>query len=167
MITVISGTSRMDSNTLRVANYYLKLLNERSNRKTMLLSLKDVNVWERGTEIKFIENQFLIPATHFVFIMPEYNGSFPGILKTMMDNTDIKACWWGKKALLTGIADGRAGNLRGMEHMTGILNYLHINVFWDKLPLSRINDEIDEAGNMLIPATRKAIEAQIDGFLAF
>ncbi len=99
--------------------------------------------------------------------MPEYNGSFPGILKTMIDNTDIKSCWWGKKALLTGIADGRAGNLRGLDHMTGILQYLRMNVFWDKLPLSRINDEIGENGDLLMPATNQVIDAQVEAFLAF
>ena len=166
MITVISGTARNDSNTLRVANLYLRMLTARG-QEAHLLSLHGIQVWERSSELKDLEQQLFIPSSGFVFIMPEYNGSFPGILKTMLDNSDIKACWWGKKALLTGLADGRAGNFRGLEHMTGILQYLHMHVYWDKIPLSRINEEIDAGSNLLKPATRAAIEAQIDGFLAF
>ena len=99
--------------------------------------------------------------------MPEYNGSFPGVLKLMLDNSDIKKSWWHKKALLVGVADGRGGNLRGIEHMTNILHYLRMNVHYNKLPLSRINDEIDLNGNLLKPATQTAIEQQIEEFLNY
>ena len=167
MITVISGTSRNDSNTLRVASLYQRLLSERGEQEVNLLSLLGVNVWERSPDLKQIEEKLLIPAQRFVFVMPEYNGSFPGILKTMIDNSDIKACWWGKKALLTGLADGRAGNFRGLEHMTGILQYMHMNVYWDKLPISRINEEIDAHGNLLRNVTACQVSAQIEGFMGY
>ena len=99
--------------------------------------------------------------------MPEYNASFPGILKVMMDNSDIKKCWWFKKAMLVGISDGRAGNVRGIEHMTAILNYLKVNVLYNKLILSKINDEIDKAGQVLKPATLGLMEQQVEAFLTF
>lgn len=166
MITVISGTARPDSYTLRLAGHYHRLLQERG-QDVHLLSLEDFPVWERGPELLDAEQRFFIPSERFVFIMPEYNGSFPGRLKTMIDNSDIKKCWWGKKALLTGLADGRAGNLRGLEHMTGILQYLHVHVYWDKLPLSRVSEEINSEGKLVKPTTEAVIKAQIDGFLKF
>lgn len=167
MITVISGTSRADSNTLRVAMLYQRLLQAGSQEDVRLLSLQERNVWERGPELLAIEQEFLIPADRFVFVLPEYNGSFPGILKTMLDQSDIKKCWWGKKAMLTGLADGRAGNFRGLEHMSGILQYLRMHVYWDKLPISRISEELDAAGELVRPVTKAQVEAQIDGFLRF
>lgn len=167
MITVISGTSRADSNTLRVAMLFQRLLQAGSQEDVRLLSLQERNVWERGPELLAIEQEFLIPADRFVFVLPEYNGSFPGILKTMLDQSDIKKCWWGKKAMLTGLADGRAGNFRGLEHMSGILQYLRMHVYWDKLPISRISEELDAAGELVRPVTKAQVEAQIDGFLRF
>lgn len=169
-ITVISGTARNDSRTLRVAKVYQGLLLEKQQKEgvieqVQLLSLLGLPVWERGEELKRIENEILIPSTHFVFVMPEYNGSFPGILKLLLDNSDIRRCWRGKNALLTGLADGRAGNLRGLDHMTTVLHYLQMHVYWNKLPLSRINEEIDDAGQLLKIETKAVIEAQIAGFL--
>src|SRR5436190_3807004 len=99
MITVISGTSRPDSNTLRIASLYQRLIQNEVEEEVRLLSLMERNVWERGPDLQQLEKEFLIPADRFVFVLPEYNGSFPGILKTMLDNSDIKACWWGKKAV--------------------------------------------------------------------
>lgn len=92
---------------------------------------------------------------------------FPGVLKLMMDNSDIKKCWWHKKAMLVGVADGRGGNLRGIEHMTNILHYLKMHVLYNKMPLSRINDEISPLGEWLKPGTLKAINEQIDEFIKF
>jgi NAD(P)H-dependent FMN reductase len=85
----------------------------------------------------------------------------------MIDNSDIKNCWWYKKAMLVGVADGRAGNLRGLDHMTNILHYLKMHVLYNKLPLSRINEEVDMEGKVLKPSTKLVIEQQIEEFLKF
>src|SRR4051812_38655333 len=166
MITVISGTNRADSMTLRTANIYCRLLSEKA-QDVRLLSLENKQVWERGAAMLALEQQYLIPAERFIFIMPEYNASFPGILKLMIDNSDIKKCWWYKKAALVGISDGRAGNLRGIEHMTAILHYLKVNVLYNKLLLSRINEEVDVAGELIKPETADMINTQIAEFLKF
>ncbi len=114
-----------------------------------------------------LEKEYLIPAEKFLFIMPEYNASFPGILKLMIDNSDVKKCWWYKKAALVGVSDGRAGNLRGIEHMTSILHYLKVNVLYNKVLLSRINEEIDNSGNLIKPETSAMINQQVEEFLKF
>jgi len=165
MITVISGTNRQDSMTLKIANIYHKLLS--GHAEVELLSLADKQVWDRGSEMLAIEEKYLIPAQKFVFIIPEYNASFPGILKLMMDNSDIKKCWWYKKAMLVGISDGRAGNLRGVEHMTSILHYLKVNVLYNKLLLSKVKEELDVNGEFLKPETAELVNIQVEEFLKF
>lgn len=152
--------------TLKVAKVYYDIFKKKTDN-VHLISLEDWKVWERNDELKQLENEFLIPSDKFVFIMPEYNGSFPGILKLLLDNSDIKKCWWYKKIMLTGVADGRGGNLRGIEHMTNILHYLKMHVLYNKLPLSKINDEMNEQGVFTKPKTIAAIEQQVDEFLSF
>jgi chromate reductase len=166
MITIISGTNRNDSMTLRVATLYYNIMQQHTG-DVHLVSLLDKNVWERNSDLQEMEERFFIPSEKFAFIIPEYNGSVPGILKLMLDNSDIKNCWWYKKAMLVGIADGRAGNLRGLDHMTNILHYLKMHVLYNKIPISRINEEVDMEGNILKPATRLVIEQQIEEFLKF
>jgi chromate reductase, NAD(P)H dehydrogenase (quinone) len=166
MITIISGTNRADSMTLRTAKLYYTLLAARGE-DVHLLSLENKQVWERGPAMLDLEKQYLIPAQKFIFIMPEYNASFPGILKLMMDNSDVKKCWWYKSAALVGLSDGRAGNLRGLEHMTAILHYLKVHVLYDKLLLSKVNEEINKQGELLKPETEKLINQQIEDFLRF
>ena len=160
VITLIAGTNRPDSMTLRVARHYHALLKE-SAPDTRLLSLEGREIWHRGEDMLALEKEYLLDTSVFFFIVPEYNGSFPGALKLMMDNTDIKRVWWGKKAAITGLADGRAGNLRGLDHLTNILNYLKVEVWHNKLPISRIGEEMSDDGTFKSAGTRAAIEAQV------
>jgi len=166
MYLVISGTNRPDSNTIKVAQQYQYLLNE-NNISSKLLSLEGLNVLEKNPGFSKIENEILMPAQKFIFIVPEYNGSFPGVLKAMFDISDVKKTWSGKKALLTGVSTGRAGNLRGMEHLTGILHFMRVVVHPDKLPIS-IVDKLFNGSNMIgDKATLTAIKTQLSEFIFF
>lgn len=163
MITVISGTNRTNSRTLKVAQYYFEHLKQYSEN-VQLLSLENLDILCRSERLREVEQQLLIPSDKFVIIMPEYNGSFPGVLKLLFDQSDIQKCWWYKKALLVGLADGRGGNSRGLDHLTSILHYLKMNVFYNKLPLSKIREELSPEGKFLNEKTVEAIEEQIKGF---
>jgi NAD(P)H-dependent FMN reductase len=166
MYTIISGTNRNDSNTIKVAQYYQQLLKE-NGAEAKLLSLQGLNVLERNPEFTRVESEELMPAQKFIFVSPEYNGSFPGVLKAMFDISDIKKTWWGKKALLTGVSTGRAGNLRGMEDLTGILHFMKVVVHPNKLPISVVDKLIDENGNLNDAATLAAIKTQLNEFIEF
>jgi NAD(P)H-dependent FMN reductase len=85
----------------------------------------------------------------------------------MIDLSDIKQVWWWKKAMLTGISSGRAGNLRGLDHLTGTLNYLKVAVLPNRLPVSMIDKLIDAEGNLTDASTIAALSAQVDEFLGF
>ncbi len=113
-----------------------------------------------------MEIEILIPTKKFIFIVPEYNGSYPGVLKALIDNSDIRKVWNFKKALLTGVATGRAGNLRGMDHLSDTLHYLKMTVFYNKLPISVIDKIMNEEGH-LNEETLKVVNKQIDEFLIF
>jgi NAD(P)H-dependent FMN reductase len=166
MYTVISGTNRDDSNTEKVAKQSMQMLAEKGI-KANYLSLEGLDVLKRNKAFNEIEANLLIPAEKFIFVSPEYNGSIPGVLKAMMDISDIRRVWWGKKALLTGVSTGRAGNLRGMEHLTGILNYLKVFVHPNKLPISVVDKLLNGAGEITDAATLNAINTQIDEFIKF
>ncbi len=166
MYLIISGTNRLDSNTIRVAERYRTLLAEKGI-ESGLLSLVGINVLERSPAIEKIETEWLIPAKKFIFISPEYNGSIPGVLKCLFDVSDIKKVWPAKKALLTGVSTGRAGNLRGMDDLTGILHYLGVFVHPNKLPISVVDKLFGETRIMDDAKTLEAIGQQLDEFIAF
>ncbi|MCW3084002.1 MAG: NADPH-dependent oxidoreductase [Bacteroidetes bacterium] len=167
MITIISGTNRPNSNTLKVAKHYAQLM-EKQGVSAKLLSLENLpetiafsDVFHRRTEnFQQLLNEFIIPAEKFVFVAPEYNGSFPGILKVFLDAMphDMNR---EKKAGLIGTAGGRAGNLRGMDHLTDILHYLGIHVHPNKLPISGISGLLDGEGKIRDEYTIRVLEKHV------
>jgi NAD(P)H-dependent FMN reductase len=164
--TIISGTNRSGSNTLKIARQYREILESRGV-DAALVSLEGLNLNEKTGQMKALEEEVLIPTDKFIFVLPEYNGSFPGSLKTMIDLSDIRKVWWGKKALLTGVSTGRAGNLRGMDHLTGALNYLKVTVHPNKLPISSVDKLLNGTGVITDEPTVHAIKAQVEEFLQF
>lgn len=166
MITIISGTNRAGSRTRNLVYYYRDALAGMGEVPVVVL-LEGIDLNRRTLALEQLENEVLIPSDKFIFILPEYNGSFPGAIKTLIDMCRIPECFYGKKALLTGVADGRAGNLRGMEHFTGILNHMKVVVHPDRLPISQVKKLVNGEGVLIDPDTRDAISHQLGEFLAF
>ena len=164
MLTIVSGTNRTGSNTLKVAKEYQRILQEKAVDAN-IFSLEAINVMQREASFEKIENEIIIPTSSFIFIVPEYNGSFPGVLKMLFDTGSSHNIWFNKEALITGNSTGRAGNLRGMDHLADILNYLKITVHPNKLPLSSVNTLMDADGKFTDAGTLYAINYQLDEFL--
>ena len=166
MYTIISATNRVGSHTEKVAVFYQRLLRE-NGVEAGILSMVGLNVLEKNPEFNRIEKELLIPTQKFIFIMPEYNGSFPGVLKAMIDITDVKKTWWWKKVLLTGVSTGRAGNLRGMDHITGSLHHMNMIVHPNKLPISVIDKVMDAGGVINNQVTIASVKLQLEQFINF
>ena|ERR1700741_3854445 len=165
MYTIVSGTNRVGSHTLKVAKEYQRILKSKGIEAN-IFSLEGVNLLKRDKDFEKIEEDFIIPTKNFIILSPEYNGSFPGVLKLLMDTSKNHRIWWNKKALLTGISSGRAGNLRGMDHLADILNFLKITVHPNKLPISAIDKLLDLDGeNIKDEHTLIAISNQLDEFI--
>jgi NAD(P)H-dependent FMN reductase len=155
MITVISGTNRPNSRTKFIAKYCFETLVSKYEN-VHWIDLADIQneivtpgMYAEVTQnqiISRIQQEIIIPSKLLLIVSPEYNGSFPGVLKSFIDALSVKdhkGTFSGKLAALLGTSTGRAGNLRGMEHLTGILNYLNVVVMPNKLPISSIQNFID------------------------
>ncbi|MDQ3072907.1 MAG: NAD(P)H-dependent oxidoreductase [Bacteroidota bacterium] len=146
MITVICCTNRKGAYSRLLAEHYSGLLQEHGET-TSILDLSDLppdfissGLYDRnGKPEKFVEIQGVIDRSEkFVFIIPEYNGSFPGVLKAFIDGLQFPTSFRGKVAALVGLSSGTQGGALAMSHLTDILNYLGMYVLPLKARLSNI-----------------------------
>lgn len=173
MITIISGTNRQGSNTLKVAKYYQKTLKAKG-LETTIFTLEDlppnlINTdlyGKRSDEFQAIQDM-ITNTSKFLFVIPEYNGSFPGVLKTFIDACNFPESFYDKKAALVGVSSGKYGNIRGIDHFGGVCSYLHLNVLPLRLHIPYIKTEFDEAGDFFKEDTLKFTTEQIDKFISF
>ncbi|QQL48312.1 NADPH-dependent FMN reductase [Mucilaginibacter ginkgonis] len=173
MITIISGTNRPNSSTLKLAKYYQEQLKQRGV-EAGILSLQDLPpsiistdlYGKRSDEFKPIQD--IVTATDkFIFIIPEYNGSFPGVLKVFMDACDFPGSFYNKKAGLVGLSSGKYGNIRGIDHFTGVCNYLHLHVHPLKIHITNVRQELDADGQLHQADTIKYTAEQIDKLVEY
>ena len=174
MITIVSATSRESSMTYKLAMLYSNLLNQ-IHVKNQILDLrllpKDfvfTNFGDTSTDY-FVNqvDQYIVKANKFIIISPEYHGSYPGIFKAFIDcigNKGIK----NKKVALVGVSSGRAGNLRGLDHLSALFHHLRAEVYSLKPKLSAIHKLFNEKDDLLHDSEAlNLIQNQINGFLAF
>ena len=179
MICVISGTNRPDSKTREISRLIVNTLNEIQDDEVELIDLQDIpseslsNMMysSAGQDqwIREVQDKYIVPSEKWIIITPEYNGSYAGVLKVFIDALSVRAyndTFNGKYVGLIGISSGRAGNLRGMEHLTGVLQYLKMHVFHNKLPISRIETLVNESGNV-DEETRGEIKKMLTDYIEF
>ena len=147
-ILVISTTNRPASLTVTVAKYYLACLQE-AHIPAELLSLTDLPkdftasalYANKGKNTFFNKMTKLLDRyTKYVFIIPQYNGSFPGVFKAFIDGYAAPHIFQGKKAALVGVSRGMQGGLLGLSHVTDILIYLGMVVYPIQPKLANIPD---------------------------
>jgi chromate reductase, NAD(P)H dehydrogenase (quinone) len=173
MTTIVAATNRPNSYTLLLAKYYQRQLKEKGFSSD-ILSLADLpdglihaEMYTKGRE-NFKHIQDIVSATNkFLFIIPEYNGSFPGVLKVFVDACKFPESFHSKKAALVGVSSGKYGNIRGIDHFTGVCHYVNMHVMPLRLHIPSIHREFDETGNLFKDDTLRFTNQQIDQFIIF
>jgi chromate reductase, NAD(P)H dehydrogenase (quinone) len=136
MILIVATTNRRNSKTYKIAEYYEKLL-ARETDATEILSLENLPpdfvfsaLYEnagKNEDFNRLQEQMVL-AEKYVFIVPEYNGSFPGVLKTFIDGLGWPNAMQKKVAALVGISDGVLGGAHAISHLTDVFHYLGCHV---------------------------------------
>lgn len=173
MTTVICGTHRPQNITQKIVDKYCQIL-KYLGEETTLFELGDLpadfvisdSFGARNESTESLLSEKLIPSDRMVIISPEYNGSYPGVLKAFLDGIPPRT-WKGKKVALVGVAAGRAGNSRGMDHLTHVLHYLRMEVFSYKVPISQVDGLLDAKGELADEDTIQVLTKQAEEFLKF
>ncbi|PSR57128.1 NADPH-dependent FMN reductase [Adhaeribacter arboris] len=174
MITIISGTNRPRSNARVISTIYASLLDKRDmpNQILDLLDLPPDFVFSAlyhnaGKNEQYNELNKLIETTDkFVFIVPEYNGSFPGVLKAFIDGLSYPGSFKNKKAALVGISTGSQGGALALSHLTDVLHYMGMHVLAAKPRLNYISKSLHN-GELTNTLYESLLLEQIESFINF
>jgi chromate reductase len=173
MISIISGTNRKDSYSLRVAKVVSAILDAK-NIAHRIFSLEELPrdfVFTKINEEEDLAFDQLVElnisqAEKFIFVISEYNGGFPGVLKAFIDATHPRY-FKTKKAALIGVSSGRGAALRPLDQMTGVLHYLQVEVLSDKPKFSNVENSFDENDKMKDESGLKRLNDMCDKLLKF
>ncbi len=173
-ITIVSGTNRDEAVSAQIANLYQRiLLNLGQECEIVDLTKLPYDFAFTALYDKSGKNadfnhfrELMAESQKFVFIVPEYNGSFPGVLKTFIDGLKFPTTFKGKKCALVGLSSGIQGGGLALSHLTDIFHYCGMEVLSLKPKLSHIEKHFD--GKALSnPLYQQLLEEQATKLLNF
>ncbi len=175
LITILSGTNRPAARARRVADYYHHLLSG-LGAESQILDLGELPAdftttalyANAGTHPEF--NRLaakLAASSHWVIITPEYNGSFPGVLKAFIDGLPYPGAFQGKKAAMVGLSSGGQGGLLAMTHLTDVLMYLGTAVLPQRVRLPFISQDLHPELGLSQDLSRQLLLEQANALLKF
>jgi chromate reductase len=166
-VAIICGTNRKDATSLRVTEIYQEIL-AKHNVSSVLIDLSKLPLdfafsalygnYGKNSDFNPYISQML-ESKKFVFIVPEYNGSFPGVLKTFIDGLDYPNTFRNKKGALVGIASGGYGAVLALSHLSDIFNFCGMHVLAYKPRLERIEHNFSQ-GVFTNPKYQEMLERQ-------
>lgn len=81
-----------------------------------------------SAELTALVNRFMT-SDAAVFVIPEYNGSYPGILKLFIDMLPYPASFENRPCAFIGLAAGQFKSLRAVEHFQQVAAYRHAYIY--------------------------------------
>lgn len=161
-IPVILGTTRKGRMSAHAARFMAAQIARREGIVTELIDIGDIPmpIDDAGEGIKdpaFSEK--MIRADALVIITPEYNHSFPGLLKHVLDSC-LKE-YIHKAAGIVGVSAGPFGGIRAIQDFLPVIRELGlVNIFWD-VNFGNVGQVFDESGKLI----DQAFIARADKFL--
>jgi len=173
MILVIAATNRPGSNTLRVARLVRAMLAD-SGCEAELLSLEELpqslfdpsSYAEKPAAFAAIQEKVLAMDGVLV-VTPEYNGSFPGVMKYFLDMLRFPESLYEKPAAFIGLAAGRWGGLRSVEQLEMIFQYRNAHLYGRRVLLPGIDSALDSDGALVDPELASRVRQAVHGFALF
>src|SRR5262245_48819186 len=158
-IPVVIGTPRQGRLTEPAANFVFGEVSKRSDIKTELIDIRKIPIRmdDAGEALK--DSQFCATvqrADGLILVVPEYNHSFPGLLKHVLD-TNLEE-YIHKAVGVCGVSAGPFGGARMIQSLLPVLRELGlVTIFWDVY--------FGMAGKLFDPASGKIADSAYVGRL--
>ena len=162
-IPVILGTTRKGRLSAHAASFIIGQIEKRRCILTELIDISELPmpIDDAGEQIK--DTAFsakMAAADALVLVTPEYNHSFPGLLKHVLDSC-LKE-YIHKAAGIVGVSAGPFGGIRAIQDFLPVIRELGlVNIFWD-VNFGNVASVFDASGKLLDEAFIKRADKFLD-----
>lgn len=149
-IAVIAGTTREGRESIKAARYVAEVGRTLPNVEIIFVDPLEFNFPHDGRDLDEKDpkySEITAKADAFFIVSPEYNHSFPGTLKRMLDSELDN--YFRKPVALAGVSNGNWGGVRMVEALTTAVRGMkmvatYFNVYFPLAPqLFNAEDKID------------------------
>ena len=88
-------------------------------------------------------------ATGVIFSTPEFHGSFSSMAKLIIENLGFPSVLAGKPVALVGVAAGKIGAIKALEHLRSVLSHIGAVVLPGPVSVAGVQQVFDDEGRCL------------------
>jgi len=171
-IAVIVGSLRKASFNRQLADALPSLAPEVEFVQLRIDDLPPYNQDDDGTPSEPVRRlkADIAAAQGLVFVTPEYNRSFPGVLKNAIDHASRpygQNAWKGKPAGVLGVSIGAAGTAMAQQHLRNVLAYLDVPTLGQPEVFIQHKEGVFTGPGQLGESAGKFMKTWMDAYLAF
>lgn len=150
VIAVISGSSREKRESIKAATFVASIGARFENVEIIFVDPKDFTFPNDGNDTEGKDPKYTeitSRADGFFIVTPEYNHSFPGSLKRMLDSEYEN--YFHKPVALAGVSNSAWGGVRAVESLLPVLRTMGLSTLQTAVYFPRVQDIFDGQGNIL------------------
>ncbi len=106
-------------------------------------------------------------AAAVVIATPEYHGSFCAYCKLIIENLGFPSVLAGKPILLVGVAAGRIGAIKSLEHLKGVCSHVGAIAVPGAVSIAGVQSVFTEEGQCLDEGSENALRQSANGLIEF
>lgn len=149
VIAVLAGTVRQARRSIQAAHYVADFGHRLPNIEIIFVDPSEFNFPYDGNGPENKDPRYskiTARADAFFIVTPEYNHSFPGTLKRMLDSEYSN--YLHKPVVTAGVSNGPWGGVRVCEAILPVLHRLGLVIIHPEVYFPKVQDIFDENGMM-------------------
>ncbi|WP_100655720.1 NADPH-dependent FMN reductase [Alteromonas flava] len=118
--------------------------------------------------------ELLMAHDGFIIVSPEYNSSYPALLKNAIDWASRKVgdekpleAFKGKSALIMASSAGALGGMRVLVVLRMLLGNIGVHVIPDQKAIGKVNTLLNDAGELTDEKTNQQIGRLVGNLISF
>lgn len=158
-IPILEGTKRVQRQSIHVAKLVHEVSKQYENVESQLVDPNDFNFPGDGNDPEGKDPRYTEiteRADGFFIVVPEYNHSFPGTLKRMLDS-ELKN-YIHKPVAFAGVSSGMIGGARAIESLVSSVREMGLVATFTDIHFPKVQELFDEQGNLKDEAYVKRIK---------
>jgi len=159
-IAVLAGTTRVQRESIHAAKLVAEVGRQQQNVEITFVDPVDLHFEGDGNDPEGKNPKYTAiveKAEAFFIVTPEYNHSFPGSLKRMLDS-ELKH-YIHKPVAFAGCSSQRWGGVRAIEALVQSVRELGLVATFTDVNFPQIHTLFDADGELIDPSYRKFIES--------
>lgn len=160
-IATLSGSAQQNNNTEKALALIHAELETIAEVEVIEILPRMMNLAIPGSDMDGSDRPYLQKmlkeADGVILATPEYHGSFSSLMKMTIENMGYPSALKGKPVGLLGVAGGRIGAVKSLEHLRNVCAHIGALVLPGAVSIPNIRSVFDEVGNCLDPEAEELI----------